>query len=59
MEVVLPGGDGLKTEVVGSGNWSFKVDYERQGEWPVKEIKFILASIVEQFEKDAQSKVEV
>jgi hypothetical protein len=31
------------------------VDYERQSEWPVKEIKFILASIVEQFEKDTES----
>ncbi|KAM0234066.1 hypothetical protein ACHAP5_010209 [Fusarium lateritium] len=55
MEVVLPGRDGHKTEVVGSGNWSFKVDYEKQGEWPVKEIKFILSSIVERFEKDAES----
>ncbi|KAF5022996.1 hypothetical protein F66182_4954 [Fusarium sp. NRRL 66182] len=40
MEVVLPG----ETRVVGSGKWSFKGDYEKQGEWPVSPIRFILAS---------------
>ncbi|KAM0540646.1 hypothetical protein ACHAPJ_013557 [Fusarium lateritium] len=56
MEVVLPGREGTKTEIVGSGKWSFKVDYKRQGEWPVKEIKFILAQIVEEAERAAAGK---
>ncbi|KAF4343934.1 alfa-L-rhamnosidase [Fusarium beomiforme] len=49
MEVVLPSESGTqKTEVVGSGEWSFTADYQKQGEWPVEEIKFILAKIKEQ-----------
>ncbi|KAF3801245.1 hypothetical protein GCG54_00005399 [Colletotrichum gloeosporioides] len=36
MEVVLPGKDGPKVEVVGSGEWSFVVEYERKHQWPVK-----------------------
>ncbi|KAI8235525.1 putative beta-glucosidase O [Colletotrichum sp. SAR 10_96] len=36
MEVVLPGNDGPKVEVVGSGEWSFVVEYERKHQWPVK-----------------------
>lgn len=45
MEVVLPSAEGPKTQVVGSGKWSFTTSYERRYEWPVKEIKFILARI--------------
>jgi alpha-L-rhamnosidase len=53
MEVVLPDENGThKTEVVGSGRWSFTIDYKKQGEWPVKEIKFILAKIVEDFQRE-------
>lgn len=36
MEVVLLGKDGPKVEVVGSGEWSFVVEYERKHQWPVK-----------------------
>lgn len=51
MEVVLPSiGGAQRTEVVGSGKWSFQADYVRQGGWPVKDIKLILASIAEKTE---------
>ncbi|KAF5577325.1 alfa-L-rhamnosidase [Fusarium pseudoanthophilum] len=59
MEVVLPGENGThKTEVVGSGRRSFTIDYKKQGEWPVKEIKFILAKIVEDFQREEQLKAQ-
>lgn len=38
MEVILPGPEGPKTEVVRSGKWSFSTRYERNYEWPVKAI---------------------
>ncbi|KAM5348627.1 hypothetical protein ACJ41O_008451 [Fusarium nematophilum] len=41
VEVVLPGPDGPKTEVVGSGKWSFSTPYERKYKWPVKPISRI------------------
>ncbi|KAF5657125.1 putative alfa-L-rhamnosidase [Fusarium heterosporum] len=56
MEVVLPSRNSTRTEVVGPGKWSFKGDYEKKGEWPVKEIKFILAKIVEEFEKSEEER---
>ncbi|KAJ4127870.1 hypothetical protein NW768_008150 [Fusarium equiseti] len=54
MEIVLPEGGGTKVETVGSGKWSFKTEYKREVEWPVKEIKFILNSIFEEAEKAAK-----
>ncbi|KAM0227192.1 hypothetical protein ACHAPO_011729 [Fusarium lateritium] len=53
MEVALPDGENTKTESVGSGKWSFKANYKKSGEWPVKETKFILQEIVEEAERDA------
>ncbi|KAF5001974.1 hypothetical protein FDECE_10776 [Fusarium decemcellulare] len=41
MEVVLPAPDGPKTEVVGSGKWSFSTRYERNYQWPVKAIPLL------------------
>ncbi|KAH6695080.1 bacterial alpha-L-rhamnosidase-domain-containing protein [Plectosphaerella plurivora] len=38
MEVVIPGADGPRTEVVGAGSWSFSTPYERKKSWPVKAI---------------------
>jgi alpha-L-rhamnosidase len=52
MEVVLPDGNHNKTEIVGSGKWSFKAKYEKRSEWPVKETKFILQEIVEETERE-------
>ncbi|KAH6700319.1 bacterial alpha-L-rhamnosidase domain-containing protein [Verticillium dahliae] len=37
MEVVIPG-DEPRTEIVGSGEWSFSVPFTRRYEWPVKPI---------------------
>lgn len=51
MEVVLPEGEGTKVETVKSGKWSFKTEYKREVEWPVKEIKFILQTIFEESQK--------
>ncbi|KAI1048988.1 hypothetical protein LB506_004565 [Fusarium annulatum] len=59
MEVVLPSENSAqKTEVVGPGKWSFTVNYKKQGEWPVKEIKFILAKIVEDFRREEELKAQ-
>lgn len=38
MEVVIPGIDGARTEIVGSGTWSFSTPYRRRKAWPVKPI---------------------
>ncbi|KAM0332296.1 hypothetical protein ACHAQA_002572 [Verticillium albo-atrum] len=38
MEVVIPGDEGPRVEVVGSGEWSFSVPFTRRYEWPVKAI---------------------
>ncbi|KAK1479512.1 bacterial alpha-L-rhamnosidase domain-containing protein [Colletotrichum cuscutae] len=38
MEVVLPTKDGKRLEMVGSGEWTFEAEYERNYEWPVKEL---------------------
>ncbi|KAJ4017519.1 hypothetical protein NW752_001427 [Fusarium irregulare] len=48
MEVILPEGEGTKVETVESGKWSFKTEYKREVEWPVKETKFILNKIFEE-----------
>ncbi|KAJ4178481.1 hypothetical protein NW755_013196 [Fusarium falciforme] len=34
-EVVIPGKDGERTEIVGSGEWDFESVFERDGSWPV------------------------
>lgn len=34
-EVVIPGKDGERTEVVGAGEWEFESVFERDGSWPV------------------------
>lgn len=51
MEVVWPDGDSTKTEIVGSGKWTLKKDFNRKGKWPVEETKFILQSILDEAEK--------
>ncbi|KAH6971378.1 bacterial alpha-L-rhamnosidase-domain-containing protein [Ilyonectria sp. MPI-CAGE-AT-0026] len=38
MEVILPSASGPRTEIVGSGKWSFSTRYERQYQWPVQAI---------------------
>lgn len=35
-EVILPEGDGERTESVGPGSWSFRANFTRNYEWPVK-----------------------
>lgn len=55
MEVVLPSPEGPQTQVVGSGNWSFSTNYERNYEWPVKEIKFILLEVLEKSHGEPRS----
>ncbi|KAE9579548.1 hypothetical protein CGMCC3_g4097 [Colletotrichum fructicola] len=39
MEVVLPGIEGETTEVVGAGEWNFRVTVKRDYEWPVLPLK--------------------
>ncbi|KAH7248012.1 bacterial alpha-L-rhamnosidase-domain-containing protein [Fusarium solani] len=45
MEVILPAPEGPKTEVVGSGKWSFSTRYERNYQWPVKAIPSTLPGL--------------
>ena len=40
MEVVIPGVDGNRTEIVGSGKWSFTTAHLKRKTWPVKPIGF-------------------
>lgn len=38
-EIILPDGEGNRTETVGAGNWSFKTTFTRDYEWPVLPLK--------------------
>jgi alpha-L-rhamnosidase len=40
MEVVIPSPEGSRTEVVGSGQWSFTTTYAKRKAWPVMPITF-------------------
>ncbi|KAL6712619.1 hypothetical protein ACN47E_000496 [Coniothyrium glycines] len=35
-EIIIPEGDGERTEVVGSGEWSFQTIFDRGYDWPVQ-----------------------
>lgn len=39
VEVIIPEGDGQKTEVVGPGEWEFHTEFRREYEWPVPPLK--------------------
>lgn len=39
VEVVIPEGDGQRTEVVGPGDWEFQTAFRREYEWPVPPLK--------------------